>query len=184
MHFYTHLKPESEGVTGLGIYADGMVEHDKHVGELLDLLDQLGIADNTIVIYTCDNGPHFNEWPDGGNSPFRGEKNTNWEGGYRVPGMVRWPGKIKAGHASNEIMSQLDWVPTLMAAVGDPDIKQKLLRGHRADGKKYKVHLDGYNFLPYLLGKEEKGPRREFFYSPTNAAAGGRRNIRSNHQWP
>ncbi len=164
MHFYTHLKPESEGVTGLGIYADGMVEHDKHVGELLDLLDQLGIADNTIVIYTCDNGPHFNEWPDGGNSPFRGEKNTNWEGGYRVPGMVRWPGKIKADHVSNDIMSNLDWVPTVMAAVGDPDIKQKLLKGHRADGKKYKVHLDGYNFLPYLLGKDEKGPRREFFY--------------------
>jgi len=164
MHFYTHLKPESEGVTGLGIYADGMVEHDKHVGELLDLLDELGITDNTIVVYTCDNGPHFNEWPDGGNSPFRGEKNTNWEGGYRVPGMVRWPGKIKAGQVSNEIFSQLDWVPTLMAAVGDPDIKQKLLKGHQADGKNYKVHLDGYNFLPYLLGNEEKGPRREFFY--------------------
>ncbi len=164
MHFYTHLKPESQGVTGLGIYADGMVEHDKHVGELLDLLDQLDIADDTIVIYTCDNGPHFNEWPDGGNSPFRGEKNTNWEGGYRVPGMVRWPGKIEAGRVSNDIISQLDWVPTLMAAVGDPEIKQKLLKGHWADGKRYKVHLDGYNFLPYLLGNEEKGPRREFFY--------------------
>ena len=164
MHFYTHLKPESEGVTGLGIYADGMVEHDKHVGELLDLLDELGITDNTIVVYTCDNGPHFNEWPDGGNSPFRGEKNTNWEGGYRVPGMVRWPGKIKAGQVSNEIISQLDWVPTLMAAVGDPDIKEELLNGHQADGKNYKVHLDGYNFLPYLLGQEASGPRREFFY--------------------
>jgi arylsulfatase len=164
MHFYTHLKPESEGVTGLGIYADGMVEHDKHVGELLDLLDELGITDNTIVVYTCDNGPHFNEWPDGGNSPFRGEKNTNWEGGYRVPGMVRWPDKIEAGQVSNEIFSQLDWVPTLMAAVGDPDIKQKLLKGHQADGKNYKVHLDGYNFLPYFLGNEKKGPRREFFY--------------------
>jgi len=164
MHFYTHLKPESEGVTGLGIYADGMVEHDKHVGELLDLLDELGIADNTIVIYTCDNGPHFSEWPDGGNTPFRGEKNTNWEGGYRVAGMVRWPGKIEAGQVSNEIISQLDWVPTLMAAAGDPDIKEKLLNGHQADGKNYKVHLDGYNFLPYLLGQEESGPRREFFY--------------------
>ena len=164
MHFYTHLKPESDGVTGLGIYADGMVEHDGHVGQILDLLDELKIADNTIVIYTVDNGPHFNEWPDGGLSPFRGEKNTNWEGGYRVPGIVRWPGKIKPMQISNEIMSMRDWVPTLMAAVGEPDIKEKLKKGHKADGKDFKVHLDGYNFLPYLMGKEEKGPRKEFFY--------------------
>ncbi len=164
MHFYTHLKPESQGVTGLGIYSDGMVEHDGHVGQLLDLLEELGISDNTIVIYTCDNGPHYNEWPDGGISPFRGEKNTNWEGGYRVPGMVRWPGKIKAGLVSNEIFSQQDWFPTLMAAAGEQDIKDKLKKGHKAGDKEFKVHLDGYNFLPYLTGKEKKGPRIEFFY--------------------
>jgi len=164
MHFYTHLKPESNGVTGLGIYADGMVEHDGHVGQLLDLLDDLDIADDTIVVYTTDNGPHFNEWPDGGLSPFRGEKNTNWEGGYRVPAMVRWPGEIPAGIVSNEIMSHLDWVPTLLAAAGEPDVKEELLKGHKAAGKQFKVHLDGYNFLPHLSGREEKGPRKEFFY--------------------
>ena len=164
MHFYTHLKPESDGVTGLGIYADGMVEHDGHVGQLLNLLDELDIADNTIVVYTVDNGPHYNEWPDGGLSPFRGEKNTNWEGGYRVPALVRWPGKITAGKVSNEIMSMLDWVPTLMAAAGEPDVKEKLKQGHTADGKPFKVHLDGYNFLPLLTGQEAKGPRKEFFY--------------------
>ncbi len=164
MHFYTHLKPESKGKTGLGIYADGMVEHDGHVGKLLDLLDELKITDNTIVVYTSDNGPHYNEWPDGGISPFRGEKNTNWEGGYRVPGMVRWPAKFKAGTVSNEVVSHLDWVPTLMAAAGEADINAKLKRGHKANGKKYKVHLDGYNLLPYLSGSEEKMPRSEFFY--------------------
>lgn len=164
MHFYTHLKPESKGKTGLGIYADGMVEHDGHVGELLDLLDELKIADNTIVIYTSDNGPHYNEWPDGGISPFRGEKNTNWEGGYRVPGMVRWPARVKAGSVSNEIVSHLDWVPTLMAAVGEADINAKLKRGHKANSKKYMVHLDGYNLLPSLTGKEKKSPRKEMFY--------------------
>ncbi len=164
MHFYTHLKPSSQGATGLGIYADGMVEHDGHVGQLLDHLDELGIANDTIVVYTCDNGPHYNEWPDGGISPFRGEKNTNWEGGYRVPAMVRWPGRIQAGVVSNEIMSNLDWVPTLMAAVGDSEIKQKLRKGHRAAGKRFKVHLDGYDFLPHLTGKEKAGPRKEFFY--------------------
>ena len=164
MHFYTHLKPESDGVTGLGIYADGMVEHDGQVGELLDLLDQLKITDNTIVIYTSDNGPHYNEWPDGGISPFRGEKNTNWEGGYRVPGLVRWPAKIKAGQVSNQIMSQLDWVPTLLAAAGEPGIKEKLLKGHKSDGKQFKVHLDGYNFLPLLTAQDEKGPLKEFLY--------------------
>ena len=164
MHFYTHLEPESDGVTGLGIFADGMVEHDGHVGQMLDLLEQLRIADNTIVIYTVDNGPHYNEWPDGGISPFRGEKNTNWEGGYRVPCLVRWPGKIPAGRVSNEIMSMQDWVPTLMAAVGEPDIKEKLIRGHAADGKRFRVHLDGYNLLPHLMGKEKESPRKEFFY--------------------
>jgi arylsulfatase len=164
MHFYTHLKPESDGVTGLGIYADGMVEHDGHIGQLLDLLAKLKIDENTIVIYSADNGPHYNEWPDGGLSPFRGEKNTNWEGGYRVPALIRWPGKIKPNQISNEIMSAQDWLPTLMAAVGDPDIKEKLKKGHKADGKEFKVHLDGYNFLPYLTGQEKTGPRKEFFY--------------------
>jgi len=164
MHFYTHLKPESDGVTGLGIFADGMVEHDGHVGQMLDLLEDLKIADNTIVIYTADNGPHYNEWPDGGISPFRGEKNTNWEGGYRVPCLVSWPAKIPAGKVSNEIVSSRDWVPTLMAAVGEPDIKDKLMKGHKAAGKKFKVHLDGYNLLPYLFDKEDASPRTEFFY--------------------
>ncbi len=164
MHFYTHLKPESKGRTGLGIYADGMVEHDGHVGELLNLLDDLKITDNTIVIYTSDNGPHYNEWPDGGISPFRGEKNTNWEGGYRVPGMVRWPARFKAGTVSNEIVSHLDWVPTLMAAAGETDINAKLKKGYQGANKKYKVHLDGYNLLPYLAGSEKEMPRREFFY--------------------
>jgi len=164
MHFYTHLKPESKGKTGFGIYADGMVEHDGQVGQLLDLLDELKIADNTIVVYTSDNGPHYNEWPDGGISPFRGEKNTNWEGGYRVPGMVRWPARFKAGTVSNDIVSHLDWVPTLMAAVGVADINKKLKKGYKAGSKRYKVHLDGYNLLPLFSGKEKKNPRKEFFY--------------------
>ncbi|MBU6276003.1 MAG: arylsulfatase [Planctomycetes bacterium] len=164
MHFYTHLKPESTGVTGLGVYADGMMEHDAHVGQLLDLLDELKISDDTIVVYTCDNGPHFNEWPDGGNTPFRSEKNSNWEGAYRVSGLVRWPGRIKAGTVSNEIMSHLDWVPTLLAAVGEPDVKEKLRAGHRIGDTTYKAHLDGYDFLPYLTGAATAGPRKEFFY--------------------
>ena len=164
MHFYTHLKPDSKGKTGLGIYADGMVEHDGHVGELLNLLDDLKITHNTIVVYTSDNGPHYNEWPDGGISPFRGEKNTNWEGGYRVPGMVRWPARFKAGSVSNGVVSHLDWVPTLMAAVGDPNIKKTLKKGRQAGSKKYRVHLDGYNLIPHLTGKEKEMPRREFFY--------------------
>jgi arylsulfatase len=169
MHFYTHLKKESQGVTGLGLYADGMKEHDNHVGQLLDLLDELKITDDTIVIYTCDNGPHFNEWPDGGNTWFRSEKNTNWEGGYRVAGLVRWPGTIKAGSVSNQIMSHLDWVPTLLAAVGEPDIKDKLLRGHQIEGTTYKAHLDGYNFLSHLRGETAEGPRKEFFYFSDDA---------------
>ncbi len=164
MHFYTHLKPESEGVTGLGIFADGMVEHDGQVGQVLDLLEQLKIDDNTIVVYTVDNGPHYNEWPDGGISPFRGEQNTNWEGGYRVPCLVRWPGKIPAGKISNEIMSMQDWVPTLLAAAGEPDVKEKLMKGHKAAGKTYKVHLDGFNLLPHLMGQEKASSRDEFFY--------------------
>ncbi len=167
MHFYTHLKPESQGKTGLGIYADGMVEHDGHVGQLLDLLDELNIADNTIVIYTTDNGPHYNEWPDGGLSPFRGEKNTNWEGGYRVPAMVRWPTKIPGGKVVNEVTSHLDWFPTLAAAAGLPEIKEQLKKGSKHGANKFKVYLDGYNILPNLRAKsaaETQWPRQEFFY--------------------
>ncbi len=164
MHVWTHLKPESEGVTGQGIYADGMAEHDGHVGQLLDKLDELGITDNTIVMYSTDNGAEVLSWPDGGMIPFRGEKNTTWEGGFRVPMMVRWPGKIEAGQVSNEIISMEDWLPTLVAAAGDPDIKEKLLTGHVAGEMTYKVHLDGYNLLPYFTGQEAESPRKEMFY--------------------
>jgi arylsulfatase A-like enzyme len=165
MHFRTHVKDELRGISGQDEYADGMVEHDMHVGELLDLLDELGIADNTIVHYSTDNGPHMNTWPDAAMTPFRGEKNTNWEGGWRVPSMARWPGKIEAGTISNEIMHHMDWLPTLLAAAGTDDVKDRLKKGNvRAIGRKYKVHLDGYNFLPYLTGETEEGPRREIFY--------------------
>jgi arylsulfatase len=164
MHFRTHVKKEHRGISGQDEYSDGMVEHDMHVGLFLEKLDELGIADNTIVFYSTDNGPHYNTWPDAASTPFRGEKNTNWEGGWRVPAMVRWPGKIKAGSVSNEIMHHMDWLPTFVAAAGDADIKNKLLTGHEAIGRNYKVHLDGYNFLPHLTGKEEKGPRKEIFY--------------------
>jgi arylsulfatase len=164
MHYYTHVKPEQLGASGQGFYNDAMVEHDGHVGTLLAKLDELGIADNTIVIYSTDNGPHFNQWPDAAITPYRGEKNTNWEGGYRVPAMVRWPGHIKPGGISNQIMSHLDWVPTLMAAVGDSQVKEELKNGKRIGDKEFKVHLDGYNFLPFLTGEEPLAPRREFFY--------------------
>ncbi|WP_420890895.1 arylsulfatase [Marinobacter suaedae] len=165
MHYYTHIKDETKGLSGQGFYNDGMVEHDNHVGELLNKLDELGITDNTIVLYTTDNGVHFNQWPDAGITPFRGEKNTNWEGGFRVPAFVRWPGKIEANTVSNDIMAHLDWVPTLMAAAGEPNIKQKLLDGHNAAGKSFNVHLDGHNFLPYLTGEAEEGPRDQFIYA-------------------
>ncbi len=164
MHYYTHLRKESVGLSGQDFYNDGMVEHDGQVGQLLKKLDDLGIAKNTIVIYTTDNGVHFNQWPDGGITPFRGEKNTNWEGGFRVPAVMRWPGHIKPSSISNEIMSHQDWVPTLMSAAGAPGIKEKLLAGHVAEGKTFKVHLDGFDFVPYLEGKTKQGPRGEFFY--------------------
>jgi arylsulfatase A-like enzyme len=164
MHVWTHLKPESEGVTGQGIYADGMAEHDGMVGQLLDKLDALGIADNTIVMYSTDNGAELMTWPDGGMIPFRGEKNTTWEGGFRVPMMVKWPGKIEPGQVSNEIVSMEDWMPTLLAAAGEKDIKKKLTKGHKADGKQFNVHLDGYNLLPYLTGQVKESPRNEMFY--------------------
>ena len=166
MHFRTHTKPESLGQAGemQSPYHDTMIDHDKNVGQILDLIDKLKIADNTIIVYSTDNGPHRNSWPDAGMTKFRSEKNTGWEGAYRVPQIVRWPGKIKPGSVSNEIMSHLDWAPTLLAAVGNTDVKEKLLKGYKANGRTYKNHLDGYNFLPYLTGKEAKGPRKEFFY--------------------
>jgi arylsulfatase A-like enzyme len=166
MHFRTHAKPRSKGQSGRwqSEYHDVMIDHDKHVGELLKLLDDLGIADNTLVMYSTDNGPHMNSWPDAGMTPFRNEKNSNWEGAYRVPCMVRWPGQIKPGSVSNEIVSHLDWLPTLLAIAGEPDIKEKLKKGHKAGPKKFKVHLDGYNLLPYLTGNTKKSEREEYFY--------------------
>ena len=165
MHVFTHLKKESEGKTGLGIYPDGMVEHDGHVGELLDYLDELGIADNTIVMYSSDNGAEVFTWPDGGTTPFHGEKATCWEGGFRVPALVRWPAKIPAGKVCNGVVHHMDWLPTLLAAAGEPNIKQKLRQGHTAGDKTFKVHLDGYNMLDYWKsGGEGAGPREEIFY--------------------
>jgi len=163
MHIWTRLKKESEGKTGLGIYPDGMVEHDALVGQVLDKLKELGLEDNTIVMYSTDNGAEKFTWPDGGQSPFRGEKNTNWEGGYRVPAMVRWPGVIKPGTIYNDIVAHEDWIPTLMAAAGDPAIKEQLLQGYKIGDKTFKVHLDGYNITDYLEGKGPD-PRHEFFY--------------------
>ena len=141
-----------------------MIDHDRHVGRVLDKLDELGIADDTIVIYSTDNGPHMNSWPDGAMTPFRSEKNTNWEGAFRVPQVIRWPGRIKAGTVSNEIISHMDWVPTFLSAAGASDVKDRLLEGYEAAGKTFKVHLDGYDFLPYLTGETEQGPRQSFFY--------------------
>jgi arylsulfatase len=166
MHLWTHTKPESLGQAGeyQGFYHDTMIDHDRNVGAVLDEIDKLGIADNTIVMYGTDNGPHMNAWPDAAMTPFRNEKGTGWEGGFRVPAVVRWPGKIKPGTVSNEIISGLDWLPTLLAAAGDPDVTQKLLKGYKVGDKTYKVHLDGYNFLPYLTGEQKAGPRVEYFY--------------------
>ena len=166
MHLWTYPKPSSKGQAGRwqSKYHDTMIDHDRNVGSILNAIDKLGIAKNTIVVYGTDNGPHMNSWPDSAMTPFRGEKNTGWEGAFRTPMFIRWPGKIKPSSVSNEIMSNLDLLPTLLAAAGDPNIKQKLLKGHKAVGKTFKVHLDGYNFVPYLTGKVKKGPRIEFFY--------------------
>jgi arylsulfatase len=164
MHVFTHLKPESQGKTGKGIHADGMVEHDGHVGQLLKLLDDLNIADNTIVLYTTDNGAELALWPDGAMTPFRGEKGTTWEGGLRIPMLVRWPGVIKPGTEYNDPISLLDWFPTFSAAAGIPDIKEKMKAGFQAGGKTFKVHLDGYNFLPYFKGEAKQGPRDVIYY--------------------
>ncbi len=167
MHFRTHVRAEHRDKPGLNSrteYADGMIEHDVIIGQVLKAVDDLGIANNTVVIYTTDNGPHQNSWPDAGTTPFRSEKNTNWEGAFRVPCMIRWPGRMQPGSVSNEMVSGLDWLPTLMAAAGDPDIKDKLLKGHQAGTKTFKVHLDGYNQLPYLTGQQPNSARPVFFY--------------------
>jgi arylsulfatase A-like enzyme len=164
MHFRTHRAEKHEGKSGQGFYNDVMVAHDENIGRMLDKLDELGIADNTIVMYSTDNGPHFNSWPDAAITPFRSEKNTNWEGGWRVPAFVRWPGKFKAGTMLNGIVAHQDWLPTLLAAAGESAIKEKLLEGHRAGSMTFRVHIDGYNMLPYLTGEVGESPRQTFFY--------------------
>jgi arylsulfatase A-like enzyme len=164
MHIWTHLKKESQGKTGLGVYADGMVEHDGMVGQLLAKLKELGIEDNTIVMYSTDNGAEVFSWPDGGTTMFRNEKATQWEGGFRVPTAIRWPGVIKPGTINNEIGSHEDMLPTLLAAAGDPNVKKDLLKGKKVGKMKYKVHLDGYNLLPALKGETAEWPREEFLY--------------------
>jgi len=164
MHIFTHLKKESEGKTGLGLYPDGMVEHDGHVGRLLKKLDELGITENTIVMYSTDNGAEVMSWPDGGSTPFRGEKDTNFEGGWRVPCLIRWPGMIKPGIVSNEMFSHTDMLPTLVAAAGEADIVARLKKGHKAGNKTFKVHIDGFNLLPFLRGEVKENPRKGFLY--------------------
>jgi arylsulfatase A-like enzyme len=166
MHFRTHTKPESIGQAGRwqSPYHDTMVDHDKNVGQVLKVLDELGITDNTFVMYSTDNGPHMNSWPDAAMTPFRNEKNSNWEGAYRVPAMVRWPGHIKPGTVSNEMVAHLDWLPTLLAIAGDSQVKEELLKGYKVGDMTYKVHLDGDNLVPYLTGQVEKCPRVSFFY--------------------
>jgi arylsulfatase len=164
MHIWTHLKDGVKGKTGLGVYPDGMIEHDRQVGQLLAKLDELGIADNTIVMYSTDNGAEELSWPDGGCTPFRGEKDTNWDGGWRVPCAIRWPGVIKPGTVSNEIFSHQDMLPTLLAAVGEPDIVEKCKKGYKAGTKTFKVYLDGFNLMPYLKGDVKENPRPGFLY--------------------
>ncbi|MEM8679074.1 MAG: arylsulfatase [Planctomycetota bacterium] len=164
MHVWTRLKKEAQGRTGIGLYPDGMVEHDDFVGKVLQKLDDAGIADNTIVIYSTDNGAETFSWPDGGITPFHGEKGTTWEGGFRVPLVVRWPGVIEPGTIYNNIISQEDWMPTLLAAAGEPNVVEKLKQGHEANGKTFKVHADGYNFLPFFKGETEESPRKEIYY--------------------
>lgn len=166
MHFRTYIKEDLKGQAGkwLGVYADAMVQHDKNVGQVLDAIDEAGIADNTFVMYSTDNGPHLNSWPDSAMTPFRNEKNSNWEGAYRVPAMVRWPGHIKPGSVSNDIISHLDWLPTLVSVAGDPDVKEKLLKGLTVGDETYKIHLDGYNLENYLTGNSAKPPRESFIY--------------------
>jgi len=166
MHFITHTKKKSLGQSGRwqSPYHDTMIDHDKNVGQMLNLLDDLGIADDTFVMYSTDNGPHRNSWPDGGTTPFRSEKNTNWEGAFRIPMLVRWPGKIKAGSIANGIVQHHDWLPTFMAMVGAPEVVEKLKRGYKANGRTYKNHIDGFNLLPYLTGESKESPRQLFIY--------------------
>jgi arylsulfatase A-like enzyme len=164
MHFRTHCAKKHEGKSGQGFYNDVMVAHDENVGKMLKKLEDLGIADNTIVMYSTDNGPHYNSWPDAGISPFRSEKNTNWEGAWRVPAFMRWPAKIKANTVLNGIVSHQDWLPTLLAAAGEPDISAKLLKGQKVGDKTFKVHIDGQNMLPYFTGQAKESPRKSFFY--------------------
>lgn len=166
MHLRTHTKPESVGQAGRfqSPYHDTMIDHDANVGTVLKVLDELGIADNTFVMYSTDNGPHMNTWPDAAMTPFRSEKNSNWEGAYRVPGMVRWPGKIKPGQVSNQMVAHHDWLPTLLAIAGDAGVTDKLLKGYKVGEMTYKVHLDGYNLVPFLTGQSEKSPRDSFLY--------------------
>jgi arylsulfatase len=165
MHFRTHIPEEAEGISGQGFYNDAMVLHDQAVGRMLDVLDELGLAEDTIVLYSTDNGPHYNTWPDGAISPWRSEKNSNWEGAYRVPSFARWPGKFEAGKTLNGIVSHQEWLPTLLAAAGDPDVVDKLAQGHQAGDKQFKVKIDGYNILPYLTGETDECPRDWFFYT-------------------
>jgi arylsulfatase A-like enzyme len=164
MHFRTHLAEKNRGKSGQDDYSDRMVTHDEQIGQMLKKLDDLGIADDTIVMYSTDNGPENDTWPDGANTPYRSQKDTNWEGAWRVPCFMRWPGKFKAGSILNGIFSHTDMLPTLLAAAGDPDINQKLLNGYKAGSKTFKVHIDGFNMLPYLTGQVDKNPRDVFFY--------------------
>jgi arylsulfatase len=164
MHFRTHVKGEHRGISGQDEYSDGMVEHDMHVGELLKLIDELGLAEDTIVMYSTDNGPHYNTWPDAGTTPFHGEKNSNWEGAFRVPAFVRWPGHFPAGTTLNGIVSHEDWLPTFAAAAGRPNVKEELRSGVEIGDRKYRNHIDGYDMLDYLSGKTKESPRKEFWY--------------------
>jgi len=166
MHLFTHTKPKSLGQAGRwqSPYHDTMIDHDRNVGQMLDYLEELGIADDTFVQYSTDNGPHRNSWPDGGMTPFRSEKDTNWEGAFRIPMLVRWPGHIKAGAISNEIVQHHDWFPTFLAMAGEPDIVEKAKTGYQAIGRTYKNHIDGFNLVPYLTGQTDKSPRKLFMY--------------------
>ena len=164
MHFRTHVAAKHKGKSGQGDYNDRMVAHDEHIGLMLDKLDELGIADDTIVLYSTDNGPHYNTWPDGAITPFAHEKDTNWEGSWRVPAFVRWPGKFEAGTVLNGIVSHQDWAETFLAAAGEPAIKEKALAGYKSGDRTFKVHLDGYNMLPYLKGEVPDSPRTFLFY--------------------
>lgn len=165
MHFRTHIPDEAEGLSGQGFHNDAMVLHDQAVGKLLDLLDKLGIVEDTIVQYSTDNGPYFNTWPDAAITPWRSEKKSNCEGAYRVPAFVRWPGKFEAGKTLNGIVTHQEWLPTLLAAAGEPDIAEKLKQGYQAGDKNFRVHIDGKNILPYLTGETDESPRKWFFYS-------------------